>query len=67
MKHSILFDTGPEEEVFQRNAERLGVDLSTVEVIQLSHWHRDHSGTHFASPLSASVDECDDRWYAQSD
>ena len=44
VKHSILFDAGPEGEVFERNATRLGVDLSTVEVILLSHWHRDHSG-----------------------
>ncbi|EGD94654.1 metallo-beta-lactamase [Trichophyton tonsurans CBS 112818] len=43
-KRSILFDTGPEEYVWERNAKRLGVDLSTVETIVLSHWHRDHSG-----------------------
>ncbi|EZG01902.1 hypothetical protein H106_07944 [Trichophyton rubrum CBS 735.88] len=43
-KRSILFDTGPEEDTWERNAKRLGVDLSTVETIVLSHWHRDHSG-----------------------
>ncbi len=26
-RHTILFDTGPEEEVFERNVSRLGVDL----------------------------------------
>ena len=42
--HSVLFDTGPEEHAFERNARRLGADVGKVEVIQLSHWHRDHSG-----------------------
>lgn len=46
-KRSILFDTGPEEDVWERNVKRLGVDLSTVETIVLSHWHRDHSGSPF--------------------
>jgi 7,8-dihydropterin-6-yl-methyl-4-(beta-D-ribofuranosyl)aminobenzene 5'-phosphate synthase len=40
-KHTILFDTGPEEEVFVRNVSRLGVDLGTVEGIILSHGHWD--------------------------
>ncbi|TVY87223.1 hypothetical protein LAWI1_G005311 [Lachnellula willkommii] len=44
VKHSVLFDTGPEEEAWERNAERLVADISSVDVIQLSHWHRDHSG-----------------------
>ncbi|EFQ97740.1 metallo-beta-lactamase superfamily protein [Nannizzia gypsea CBS 118893] len=43
-KRSILFDTGPEEDAWERNASRLGVDLSKVEAVVLSHWHRDHSG-----------------------
>jgi 7,8-dihydropterin-6-yl-methyl-4-(beta-D-ribofuranosyl)aminobenzene 5'-phosphate synthase len=47
-KHTILFDTGPEEHVWERNASRLralmGIDIGTIETIQLSHWHRDHSG-----------------------
>lgn len=40
----MLFDCGPEGEAWERNATRLGIDLSTIEVVQLSHWHRDHSG-----------------------
>lgn len=44
VKHSVLFDTGPEEEAWERNVKRLRADLSRVELIQLSHWHRDHSG-----------------------
>ncbi|KAL4923504.1 cytochrome P450 [Aspergillus undulatus] len=43
-KHSVLFDAGPEEEAWQRNVRRMRPDLSSVELVQLSHWHRDHSG-----------------------
>ncbi|KAJ5668386.1 uncharacterized protein N7477_006956 [Penicillium maclennaniae] len=43
-KHSVLFDAGPEEDIWERNVKRLRPDLASVEVIQLSHWHRDHSG-----------------------
>ena len=42
--HTLLFDTGPEEEVWERNATRLGLNAGVVEHILLSHWHRDHSG-----------------------
>lgn len=44
IKHSVLFDAGPEEDVWERNVKRLRPHLSSIEVIQLSHWHRDHSG-----------------------
>ncbi|KAB8071699.1 beta-lactamase-like protein [Aspergillus leporis] len=44
VKHSVLFDAGPEGGIWERNVKRLQPDLSTVEVVQLSHWHRDHSG-----------------------
>lgn len=44
VRHTVLFDTGPEEEAWERNVKRLRPDLSTIELIQLSHWHRDHSG-----------------------
>ncbi|KAH7357125.1 metallo-beta-lactamase superfamily protein [Rhexocercosporidium sp. MPI-PUGE-AT-0058] len=44
VSHSLLFDTGPEGEAWERNATRLGLDIALIEVIQLSHWHRDHSG-----------------------
>ncbi|TVY39104.1 hypothetical protein LSUB1_G001886 [Lachnellula subtilissima] len=40
---SVLFNTGPEEAAWERNAKRLGTDISSVDVIQLSHWHRDQS------------------------
>ncbi|WEW59086.1 MBL fold metallo-hydrolase [Emydomyces testavorans] len=43
VKHTMLFDTGPEEDVWERNVSRLRADISAIERIQLSHWHRDHS------------------------
>ncbi|KAK8055557.1 hypothetical protein PG993_000784 [Apiospora rasikravindrae] len=41
---SLLFDAGPEGEVWERNAQRLGLDVGAIEHVVLSHWHRDHSG-----------------------
>ncbi|PWY92794.1 metallo-beta-lactamase superfamily protein [Aspergillus heteromorphus CBS 117.55] len=43
-RHTLLFDAGPEGEAWERNVKRLRPDLSAVELVQLSHWHRDHSG-----------------------
>lgn len=42
--HTLLFDTGPEEWVFERNVVRLGVELGRVEAMVLSHGHWDHAG-----------------------
>ncbi len=39
----ILLDTGASD-LFIRNAERLGVDLSEVDYVFLSHGHADHAG-----------------------
>lgn len=40
----ILFDTGAKPETVLRNAMELGIDLSTVEEVILSHNHGDHTG-----------------------
>jgi len=39
----ILFDTG-QSDFFLRNADKLGVDLSKVEIVVISHGHYDHGG-----------------------
>ena len=41
---TLLFDTGPDTTVFERNVERLGFDMGTVDGIVLSHGHWDHGG-----------------------
>jgi 7,8-dihydropterin-6-yl-methyl-4-(beta-D-ribofuranosyl)aminobenzene 5'-phosphate synthase len=43
-RHTLLFDTGPEEYAFERNTSRLGCDLSATNAIVLSHGHWDHAG-----------------------
>jgi len=43
-QHTLLFDTGPEADTFERNTQRLGLDLGVVEAIVLSHGHWDHAG-----------------------
>lgn len=43
-RHSVIFDAGPEGWAFERNAQRLGVDLGAVEAVALSHGHWDHAG-----------------------
>jgi len=41
--HKILFDMG-QTDLFQKNAVRLGIDLSLADVCVLSHGHYDHGG-----------------------
>ncbi len=41
---TMLFDTGPDAWVFERNAVRLGVDFASIEAMALSHGHWDHAG-----------------------
>ncbi len=42
-RHRLLFDVGGDETLL-RNAELLGVDLSGVDLVVVSHGHRDHAG-----------------------
>lgn len=42
-KHNLLVDCG-QTDAFLKNAECLGVDLSKVDTVILSHGHYDHSG-----------------------
>lgn len=40
----ILFDTGPDPGVLERNLMRLGVDPSEIDLVVISHEHHDHVG-----------------------
>lgn len=42
--HRILFDTGAHPDTVLRNARELGVDLSGIQEVILSHNHADHTG-----------------------
>jgi 7,8-dihydropterin-6-yl-methyl-4-(beta-D-ribofuranosyl)aminobenzene 5'-phosphate synthase len=42
--HRLLFDTGARPETVLRNADELGIDLSDVTQVVLSHHHGDHTG-----------------------
>lgn len=44
-RHTILMDTSGSFEALFENASRLGVNLSSVEAIFISHWHGDHCGS----------------------
>jgi 7,8-dihydropterin-6-yl-methyl-4-(beta-D-ribofuranosyl)aminobenzene 5'-phosphate synthase len=44
VNRTLLFDTGPEDRVFEQNISRLGIELAPVEAIVLSHGHWDHGG-----------------------
>ncbi len=41
---TLLFDTGPDASVFERNVDRLQFDMGSVDGIVLSHGHWDHCG-----------------------
>jgi len=41
---TILFDTGAKGDVLLHNVDKLKVDLKSVDLILLSHFHEDHTG-----------------------
>lgn len=41
---TLLFDAGPDEQLAVDNAKRLGIDVTDIEAIVLSHGHFDHYG-----------------------
>lgn len=41
--HRILFDTGAHDDIVLRNAQSMGLDLTTVPDVVLSHSHSDHT------------------------
>ncbi len=43
IQRRVLFDVGPRADTLERNACSLGIDLSTVDAIVLSHCHFDHT------------------------
>jgi 7,8-dihydropterin-6-yl-methyl-4-(beta-D-ribofuranosyl)aminobenzene 5'-phosphate synthase len=48
-RHTVLFDSGPEDFAFERNSARLGANLGDIESIVLSHGHWDHCGAMFVA------------------
>ena len=42
-KHKLMFDLGPDNTVFN-NARELGIDLTEVDTVVISHGHFDHGG-----------------------
>ncbi len=41
---TILFDTGTDPQILLHNVDTLGIDLSKIDLIVLSHDHGDHTG-----------------------
>ncbi len=39
---TILFDAGSNADIFKKNTDRLGVDLTKVDIVVVSHGHFDH-------------------------
>lgn len=41
--HKILFDVGPNE-LFYKNAQRQNINIGEVDIVVISHGHKDHGG-----------------------
>lgn len=42
-KHKILFDLGPND-LFIENAKKMNIDISEIDIVIISHGHKDHGG-----------------------
>lgn len=52
----ILFDTGGDAEIFEHNVKALGVDLSKLDFVVISHRHSDHiSGLNYLLRVNPTV------------
>jgi 7,8-dihydropterin-6-yl-methyl-4-(beta-D-ribofuranosyl)aminobenzene 5'-phosphate synthase len=51
VKHTLLFDTGPEGAIFIRNCINLGIAMGEIECIAVTHGHWDHMAA-----LPATID-----------
>jgi 7,8-dihydropterin-6-yl-methyl-4-(beta-D-ribofuranosyl)aminobenzene 5'-phosphate synthase len=52
----ILFDTGGNAEIFEHNVKALGVDLTRLDFVVLSHRHSDHiSGLNYLLRINPTV------------
>jgi 7,8-dihydropterin-6-yl-methyl-4-(beta-D-ribofuranosyl)aminobenzene 5'-phosphate synthase len=52
----ILFDSGASSEILEHNCDKLGVDLSDVDIAVLSHNHRDHiTGLNYLLEVNPAV------------
>ena len=40
----VLYDTGPSAQLFKNNVDALGLDLSDIDALVISHGHGDHLG-----------------------
>jgi len=43
-KNTVLVDTSGSFEAFVDNASELNIDISQIEAILITHWHKDHCG-----------------------
>lgn len=52
----ILFDTGNNSAIFERNIKKLGVDLTKLDFVVISHRHTDHTtGLKYLLSINSNV------------